>query len=302
MRTVRFSVWLSPGLAWEELADLATHAEATGWDGIWFPDHFMGPGSSAQGSLLECWSVLAGLAAVVPRVRIGPLVSGNTYRHPAVLANMAAAVDRICGGRLVLGLGAGWQRNEHEKYGIEFADVPGRLDRLEEACAVVRALTTADRATFEGRYYRLEDAPMEPKPVQERLRLLIGGGGERRTLRIAAQFADEWNTWGTPETMAAKCAVLDRHCEAIGRDPATIERSAQALVFMGDDPGWLAERRAQPVGMPSMVGTAAELVEVVAAYQEAGVDELIVPDWTLAPEDRAGALDAFLSKVAAGFR
>jgi F420-dependent oxidoreductase-like protein len=299
---MRFSLWISPGHSWEEVHSLARHAESTGWDGVWFADHFMGPGRDASGSLLECWSVLAGLAATVPRIRLGPLVSGNTYRHPAVLANVAATVDRMSGGRLILGLGAGWQRNEHQKYGIEFSDIPGRLDRLEEACQVVRALTTEDRATFEGRYYRLDDAPMEPKPVQAPLPILVGGGGERRTLRIAATYADEWNTWGGPEVLAHKIEVLERHCAAIGRDPRSIGRSAQALVHLGDDPEWLAARRAEPAGMPTLVGAPGELVEVMAAYRAAGVDEFILPDWTLPAGGGTDMLDRFMAEVAGEFR
>jgi F420-dependent oxidoreductase-like protein len=299
---MRFSLWLSPGREWSELERLAAYAERTGWDGLWFPDHFMGLGRQANGSFLECWSVLAALATAVPRVRLGSLVAGNTYRHPAVLANMAAAVDRISGGRVVLGMGAGWQRNEHAKYGIEFSDVAGRLDRLEEACQVVRALTSEDRATWEGRHYRLDDAPMEPKPVQQPLPLLIGGAGERRTMRIAARFADEWNCWGVPETIAAKCQLLDQRCEEVGRDPQTLRRSAQAIVLLGEDEAWLAARRQEPPGMPTLIGTPAQLVDEVVAYQRAGLDELVVPDWTLPAGNETEWLDQFLDDVAGPFR
>jgi F420-dependent oxidoreductase-like protein len=299
---VRFSVWFSPGRPWEDVLAAAQHAEATGWDGLWYADHFMGPGRDGAGSLLECWTVVSALGAVVPRVRVGPLVAGNTYRHPAVLANMAATLDRVTGGRLVLGLGAGWQRNEHEKYGIEFFDVPGRLGRLEEACQMIRALSSEDRATFEGRFYQLTEAPMEPKGLRRPLPLLIGGGGERRTLRIAATYAAEWNTWGTPEVLAHKGKVLDQHCEAIGRDPATIVHSCQALVHLGDDPAWLAERRADPPSMPTLVGSRSELVDVMGAYAEAGVSEFILPDWTLPANGLLDGLDRFMNEVAVGFR
>ncbi|HEX3565136.1 MAG TPA: TIGR03560 family F420-dependent LLM class oxidoreductase [Acidimicrobiales bacterium] len=299
---MRFSLWLSPGHTWDELVALAGHAERTGWDGIWFPDHFMGAGRDAGGDLLECWSVLAALAAAVPRVRIGSLVSGNMYRHPAVLANVAAAVDRISGGRVVLGIGAGWQRNEHEKYGIEFSDVGGRLDRLEEACQVIRSLTTTERTTHRGRYYQLDDAPMEPKPVQSPLPLLIGGGGERRTLRIAARFADEWNTWGTPDIVAHKSTVLAQHCEALDRDPATIGHSAQAIVLMGDDQQWLSARRSEPQRMPTIVGTPSELAETVGGYQQVGLDELVVPDWTFPRGGETDWLDRFIEDVASPYR
>jgi F420-dependent oxidoreductase-like protein len=299
---MRFSLWLTPGREWTQLESLAQHAERTGWDGIWVPDHFMGAGRSGKGAFLECWSVLAALASTVPRVRLGSLVAGNTYRHPAVLANTAAAVDRISDGRVILGIGAGWQRNEHAKYGIEFFDVPGRLDRLEEACKVIRALNSEERATLEGRFYQLDDAPMDPKPVQQPLPLLIGGGGEQRTLRIAAAYADEWNCWGLPDTLAAKGKVLDQRCEEIGRDPGTIERSAQAVVLMGDDEAWLTERRAEPAAMPTLVGTPAELGEQIEAYRAAGLQELVVPDWTLPAGHETEWLDQFLTDAAGPFR
>jgi F420-dependent oxidoreductase-like protein len=299
---MRFSLWLSPGRPWTELHRLGSHAGRTGWDGLWFPDHFMGLGRQANGAFLECWSVLAALAVAVPRVRLGSLVAGNMYRHPAVLANMAAAVDRISGGRVVLGLGAGWQRNEHAKYGIEFSDVTGRLDRLEEACQVVRALCTEERATWEGHYYCLDDAPMDPKPLQQPLPLLVGGAGERRTMRIAARFADEWNCWGTPDTIAAKCQVLDKHCEEIGRDPASLMRSAQAVLLIGDDDEWLAARRSELQAMPTLIGTPAQLVDEVAAYEHAGLGELVVPDWTLPAGRETEWLDQFIEVVASPFK
>ena len=183
--------------------------------GFWIADHFLPAAPPLEVPTHECWGVLAGLAVAVPRVRLGSLVVGNTYRHPAVLANMAATVDHLSGGRLVLGMGAGWQVNEHEAYGIPLPPVPERLARLEEACEVVTSLMRRSRTTFEGRFYQLIDAPLEPRPVQSELPLLIGGGGEKVTLRIAARWADEWNTWGTPEVLAHKNVVLDRHCAVI---------------------------------------------------------------------------------------
>jgi F420-dependent oxidoreductase-like protein len=300
---MRFSVWPSPQQPWEQVVEVARHAEATGWDGIWFADHFMPNGNDVGGPTLECWSVVSALAATVPRVRLGTLVCGNTYRHPAVLANIAATTDRISGGRLVLGLGAGWQENEHRAYGIDYATTGERLSRLEEACQVVKGLTSQERTTFSGRHYRLIDAPLEPKPVQDPLPLLVGGGGEKVTMRIAATYADEWNVWGTPETLRHKGGVLERHCEAVGRDAGTIARSAQALLFLGDDAGWLERMRQSSGGRPAIIGTVDEVREVVAAYAEAGVDELIVPDFTLGePARRRDTLDAFLEGVAPAFR
>lgn len=293
---MRVSFWPTTTQRWTDLHDAAAHAAESGWDGIWVADHFMPNTPSAEGPMLECFSVLAGLATSVPGVRLGSLVAGNTYRHPAILAKIASTVDNLSGGRLVLGLGAGWQENEHRAYGIEFFDVPGRLARLEEACAVVRGLLDQDRTTVSGTGYAITDAPLEPKPLQAHLPLLIGGGGEKVTLRIAARWADEWNTWGLPDHLAAKSAVLDRHCEAVERDPAEIARSAQMLVDL--DGAYPSERP-----MPSVSGSVDQLQEMLGGYIEAGVGEFILPDWNLGTgQARRDVMDRFLHEVAAPFR
>ena len=311
---MKFSFWSSSGHSWEHIVDTCRHAERAGWDGVWIPDHFMAPAAGygdetdpeADPELRvthEAWALLAALAVAVPRIRLGPLVCGNTYRHPAVLAKMAATVDRISGGRLVLGLGAGWQENEHHAYGIEFSTVAGRFDRLDEACRVIKALFSATRADFAGRHYRLTNAPLEPKPLQEPLPLLIGGGGERRTLRIVAEHADEWNVWATPEEFAHKYEVLERHCDAVGRDRADIATSAQALVFICADEAAADRLRHADIDRPTLIGTPTQLQDQVGAYAEAGVDELVVPDFTFnGPDETHHAIDAFISEVAGPLR
>lgn len=294
-------MWPGTSQPWSDILEVARHVELTGWDRVYVADHFMSNDDTAAGPMLECWAVVTALAAAVPRVGIGTLVCGNTYRHPAILANQAATADVISGGRIILGLGAGWQQNEHDKYGIELHGVGERLDRFAEACAVVRSLTTQERTTFHGQHYRLTDAPMEPKPVGP-LPLLVGGGGERRTLRIAAEHAQEWNVWSTPDVFAHKSGVLDRHCRDIGRDPAEIRRSTQALLFLSDDEAWLARVRERDIGRAAIVGTPAEVVDVVGAYRDAGVDELIVPDFTLGSgARRLDTLDRFKEEVAIHF-
>jgi alkanesulfonate monooxygenase SsuD/methylene tetrahydromethanopterin reductase-like flavin-dependent oxidoreductase (luciferase family) len=246
---------------------------------------------------------VAGLAACVPRIRIGPLVAGNTYRHPAVVANMAATIDHMSGGRLVLGLGAGWQENEHRAYGLEYYTVGERLRRLEEACQVIKALFNEPRANFQGRFYRLEDAPMEPKPVQKPLPLMIGGGGEKVTLRITARYADEWNVWGDVDRLRQKMGVLDGHCENVGRDPRAIQRSAAVLVYLSDDPAVVKRIREEPQARPSIAGNSAELADIVAEYARAGVDELIVPDFHMEPGTaKTEFLDRFIEEVAPAAR
>lgn len=303
---MRFGIWLSPQWPWEDSLEVARHCEATGWDSVYVADHFMpnGPGPEAlDGDSMECWAVVAALAAAVPRVRLAPLVTSVTYRHPAVLANMAAAIDHISGGRLTLGIGAGWQENEHASYGLRLGPVKERMDRFEEAVEIVTSMLRQPRTTFNGDYYRLEGAPNQPPPVQARLPILIGGGGERRTLRTAARWADEWNYWSTPDVLAHKLGVLRAHCEDLGRDPTEISVSTQALLYLSEDESWLAGKRTSDTARPLIVGTPGEVVEIVGRYADAGADELIVPGFNLGPAERTkGTCDLFITEVASHFR
>lgn len=291
---MRFSLWCGNALPWETLRTQVTHAEAMGWDGVWLADHFMAPDASEGRQ--ECLAQLAALAAAVPRLRVGSLVCGNTYRHPAALANQAVTIDRISGGRFVLGLGTGWQANEHRAYGIPMPGTKVRLDMLDEAVQIVRGLLAGERVSFSGTHYQVDEA-LAPTPAQSRVPLLIGGGGERRTLRIAAQWADEWNTWGRPELLAQKCAVLDRHCEEVGRDPAEIRRSAQVLIYLDREPEPTARFEA-------VSGSATQLQELLQGYDDAGVSEFVVRDESFGPAGTArdDLLDRFLVEVAAPFR
>jgi alkanesulfonate monooxygenase SsuD/methylene tetrahydromethanopterin reductase-like flavin-dependent oxidoreductase (luciferase family) len=236
-------------------------------------------------------------------VRLGAIVTGNTYRHPAILANMAATVDQISGGRLVMGLGGGWQENEHIAYGLHFGTVGERLKRLEEACQVIKGLFEQERTTFDGTFYQLQDAVMQPKPLQEHVPLLIGGGGEKVTMRIAAQYADEWNIWGMPDLLAQKGEVLEAHCERLGRDQKEIQRSAQALLYLGDDQEWLEERKGRVAMFPAVIGTPAEVQDVIGGYRDAGVHEFIIPTFNLGgPQRLADTLARFSEEIAPAFR
>jgi F420-dependent oxidoreductase-like protein len=298
---MRFAMWPRAAGTWRDILDECRYTESIGWDGIWFSDHFMPNAADVSGPVNEAWTMVAALAAAVPRVRIGTLVSGNTYRHPAVLAKMAAGIDQISGGRFVLGLGAGWQENEHTAYGIPFYTVGGRLRRLEEACQVINGLFENERTTFAGRYYQLSEAPLEPKPVQRPLPLLIGGGGEQKTLRIAARYANEWNVWGTPEVLRHKGAILDRHCAEIGRNPADISRSAVALLALSDDAAVV--ERARGTGRPVIAGNPGEVKQQISDYISAGVNEIIIPDFNLGSLDRKKQTYArFIDEVASEFR
>ncbi|MFP6815112.1 MAG: LLM class F420-dependent oxidoreductase, partial [Pseudomonadales bacterium] len=260
---MRFSFWPNPAQTYADVLALAQHVERTGWDGFWYADHFMPNAPDTSTPWPEAWSTLTAIGAVVPRLRVGTLVSGNTYRHPAVLAKMVSTLDHITNGRAVLGLGSGWQENEHRQYGIPFYTLSERLQRLDEACTVIKSLYTQTSTTFDGRFYQLENASLEPKPVQRPLPLLIGGGGEKVTLKITAKHANEWNVWGDVSILRSKMEILDRHCADIGRDPKEIKRTAVALLFMSDDNAFLEQMRNSDLAQPSIIGTVDEVREVV---------------------------------------
>lgn len=296
---MRFSFWPTPSQSYTDVLALAQHVEKTGWDGFWYADHFMPNAPDTSAPWPEAWTTLAAVGAMVPRLRMGTLVTGNTYRHPAVLAKMAATVDHITNGRVVLGIGSGWQENEHTQYGLPFYTVAERLARLDEACQVIQLLFTQEKSDFKGRFYQLDNASLEPKPVQKPLPLLIGGGGEKVTLKITAKYANEWNVWGTVDTLRQKMAILDAHCAEIGRNPKEIKRTAVALLFMSDDEAYLAKMREAKIQQANIIGTPAEVKEIVQAYAAAGVDELIVPDFTLGPtKQKIATLDRFITDVA----
>jgi F420-dependent oxidoreductase-like protein len=213
-------------------------ADEAGFDHLWNFDHFHPIGQPTHdGPIFDGWSLLAAMAEATKKVRIGSMVTGNTYRHPAVLAKMATTVDHLSDGRLEFGIGGAWAEAEHTMLGIEFPRVGTRLNRLGEACQVIKKLWTEERADFEGRHYRLQDALANPKPVQKPYPpIWIGGGGEQKTLRIVAQHADVWNMTGAPMDVARhKVEVLRRHCADVGRDPDEIRLSVQ-LRFDDRDP------------------------------------------------------------------
>ncbi len=211
---------------WPELLALWQEIDSLDYDTAWVFDHFLPIFSDPTGPCLEGWTALAAMATATRRVRLGLMVTGNTYRHPAVLAKMATTVDIISGGRLILGLGAGWFELEHQQYGIPFHTTGGRLRRLDEALQVIKLLWTQERTSFDGRYFKLENASFNPKPIQQpHPPILIGASGENIALGIVAQHAQMWNSFGTPELFRHKIARIEDHCERVGRDPAAIEKS-----------------------------------------------------------------------------
>jgi F420-dependent oxidoreductase-like protein len=219
----------------EELRAVWAVADAAGFDHCWNFDHFAALGGNPELDVFESWTMLGAMAEATARVRVGCMVTGNTYRHPGVLAKAAVTVDHLSGGRLEFGLGAAWAELEHEMLDLEYGTVGQRIDRLEEACRVVKLLWTEERSDFEGRYYRLAGAIANPKPVQKpHPPIWLGGAGERKTLRVVAQHADVWNAPGGDAAEVQRLSgVLDRHCDDVGRDPAAIRRSVQ-FRFDGD--------------------------------------------------------------------
>ena len=234
------SAKLAPNFDYATLERFWRDADELGFHAVWDYDHFYGL-RDPEAPTLEGWTLLGAMAKVISRARIGCMVTGVTYRHPAVLANMASAVDHISGGRLEFGLGAAWYQPEHDAYGIEFPSAGTRIDMLDEACELIRRLWTEDRVDHRGRFWTLTDAMSNPKPVQQHVPMVIGGAGEKKTLRVVAKRADEWNwtgSWdpqGGPEEFARLSGILDDHCAASGRDPAEIRRSMQLFLQPEDD-------------------------------------------------------------------
>jgi F420-dependent oxidoreductase-like protein len=232
MHPLRFGLKLSQNATIDTLTTIWGIADDSGFDHCWNMDHFASLGGDDTLDIFEAWTLLAGMAARTTRTRVGCSVTGNTYRHPAVLAKAAVTVDHLSGGRLEFGIGAGWAENEHTMLGLPFGTARDRADWLEEALPIIRSLWTEARTTFAGKQYQLAEAVAEPKPVQTpHPPIWIGGVGRRRTLRMAAEHAAVWNApGGSPEEVAELSAVLDGHCADVGRDPAEIRRSVQIRV------------------------------------------------------------------------
>jgi F420-dependent oxidoreductase-like protein len=278
--------------AWVDWLDFrqACHAvEELGFDSLWAPDLLTPAGSDwNDGPVLEGWSLLSSMAAVTRDIRIGCLVSSNTYRHPVVLAKIATTIDIISGGRLTFGIGAGWAEQEHLSYGIPFQPVGERIERMEEAVHLIKLLwESQEPVTFQGRYYSLDNAPFNPKPIQKpHPPILIAGGGEKRTLRAVAKYADAMNVYGNPEVVAHKFRVLEQHCRDVERDPREIEKTVLVMFVPQEQrEAWdrylehLAAtapdilKRGQAEGM---VGDMDDMREWVQQRVDIGVDHIIL--------------------------
>lgn len=246
------------------------------WISIW--DHFYAADATGDPHSLEAIASHAALAATTTRVRCGSLVYSAGYRHPAVLANTMATLDQLAQGRITFGLGGGWLRNEYDVYGIEYGTPAQRLRRLEESIQCVRGLLTQSHTTFAGEYFNLTNAQCEPKPVQQRLPIWIGGGGEKVTLRICAQYADGWNVpFITPEQWAHKAVLLDQHCERVGRDPSEITKSVNVGMAFDDEQLVRQFGKAAEMIRPSVFsGSVQQMVDHAGAYVDAGAKYIML--------------------------
>ncbi len=226
--------WIQRTL-WPELRDACLAVERAGWDSIWLDDHLLSDEADWRDPKLEGWTALAATAALIPRVRLGLLVSSTTFRKPGLIAKLATTLDHISDGRAVVGLGGGWFKREHDAFGIDFgAGFGERLDRLDEAAQIIRRLLDGERVTHHGRFFDLQDALCTPRPIQRRLPILIGGSGPTKTLRTTALYADLWNGYGNPERIAATSEVLRERCEGVGRPFESIERTVTTQIVVRD--------------------------------------------------------------------
>ncbi len=292
---MRVSLCLDPGRSWPQLLALARRADVAGWYGVYVCDHFMPhdpAGRPADGPVLECWMVLAALAEQTAGVTLGSLVLGNTYRHPAVVARMAGTVDQISQGRLVLGIGAGWQPNEHAAYGIPLPAARDRIAALDEACAVIRSRLNQQPSAAGGAARRRRTRDAQPRA---RLPLLVGGSGPG-ILRVAARHADVWHTWAVPAEFARKNAVLDAMGREFGRRPADIVRACGGSVTVR------ASRNSPHAASESDVqGTPREVLSQLLAFRDAGAGEFIVrDDARIPPEQALSQIDAITMAVLPG--
>ena len=269
----------------ERVAGMAVAAEESGFDSVWVMDHFyqLPPLGGPDQPMLESYTLLGALGARTSRVRLGTLVTGVTYRNPALLAKIVTTLDVITSGRAILGIGAAWYDVEHEALGVDFPSVGERMERLEEALQICRAMFTEDRASFDGRHYRIREARNLPRPVQQGgPPIMVGGGGEKRTLRLVAQYADMCNFFGDAEMIRHKIDVLQRHCKDVGRDPTEVTISRLASLFLTGSEEETRQTREFVIGAAGAeaaggfnIGQEDEVVDQVAELVDAGVEYFI---------------------------
>jgi F420-dependent oxidoreductase-like protein len=270
-----------PVEAYEAMTNVAKAADEAGFEAVWLVDHFHTVPKPSQEVTFECWMSLAALARDTKRVRVGQIVTCNSYRNPALLAKMGSTLDVLSHGRLNFGIGAGWYEHEYRAYGYPFPDGPERLRQLREALQVLHAMWEQEEATFEGQYYQVRGAINQPKGVQKpHIPILIGGGGEKVTLKLVAQYGDACNVSGDLKTLEHKFAVLKEHCEAVGRDYESIHRTTGSFCSIAESdeaalalvPDFFQPRLSDT----SLVGTPATIRQRIAALEALGVQEILM--------------------------
>ena len=309
MGQIKFGLFVPQvGLPFGAIKERAQLADRLGFHSLWFVDHMWSRGLPDLDHL-EAWTLMAATAAVTERLRIGSLVLCNSYRNPALLAKMAATLDHVSGGRLLLGLGAGWMDEEYRAYGYPLPSARVRIEQLEEALTIIKLMFTQQRATFQGKYYAVDEAVNNPKPLQQpHPPILIGGAGERRLLRVVAEHA---NIWNCPNNVAQelphKLDVLRTHCQSIGRDPGSIEVSEQCVMVLGRDERSLRQkmqfaRKALgavfDVEKTSLRGTPDQLIDAIHARSRQGVTFFTTLFGDL---NQPETLELFAEKVAPAF-
>ncbi len=271
---------------WDRIEQSILNCEQGVWNSVWFADHYLPPPPRREEEHLnahEGFSVAAAAAAMTDKVKIGHMVLGNTYRNPGLTAKMAATVDQISRGRFTLSIGAAWFQREHEAYGWDFPDMKERQDRLQEACELLRTLFHAtEPVTYTGKYYQLDEAPLAPGGYNGPIPIMVGGTGEKRTLKTLAMFGDVFNLDGwaggpmTREYLDYKWGVLEAHCEAAGRDPSEIRKTILMPTLLSDDKtACEAMIKARRLGEGSAIGSKAYIIDRIGEIMEGGVDEIM---------------------------
>lgn len=274
------------GVEWADMLALWRKADAWGYDSLWNFDHFYPIYVDPEGPCFEGWTTLSALAQATTRARIGHMVNGNTYRHPCITAKMAATLDHISGGRLNLGIGAGWFELEHRSFGIDYKTLPGRLQALDEACQIIRGMFTQPKTTVHGKHYTVTDAMCVPKPIQQpHPPIMIGGTGKKVLLKIVAKHANMWNANGSAETMRELIEIIRRHGDNVGRDTAAIEKTAMMPLcykaalprqeFMCNLVAHMSQKSPEEARRQIMIGNKQECFDTIERYRKAGVTHFI---------------------------
>ena len=294
--------------SWDAVRDTVAAMEAGDWDSVWFADHFIPPGANREQEALTAFEGLAAIATVAgmtKKLRLGNLVLGNTYRNPAHLAKLAGTIDTMSEGRFTLAIGAGWYQREHETYGWDFPSMKERQDRFEEACQLIRQLIRSEEPVdFKGKYYQLDQARLSPASHGKPIPIMVGGTGEKRTLRTLARYGDIMNLDGWAgggmalEYYQHKASVLEKHCEAADRDPAEVRRTLLMPCYLTEDKE-LIERSVKRLGPGTVAGSKQYVIDRIGEFQNAGIAEIM---FGAIPSGDIDRLRQFEEEIVSAFR